>query len=1382
MAPTQPFPRVTRTFRLDTLLRRVANSCIILLLLVLLFCSAAQAQGGVPLVTVATDQSSLNLSNQFGPPASTAIGPAGDFAFVGDGSGALFFRAAGAAAASRVLQTGDAVPGISNSQILAILPTIRLNSKKVLLFGISYSLPDGLSHTALLTYDGAGFNTVASSDSIAPGSGGLAYGTSLAPIGVNDNGDVAFRTSPAGLPDYTIYIVPSGASVIRVVGPGDPSPPIPPIWPAVCPNPSICFLGGQPAFFAINPQSGINALGEVLFSAGSGGLFLASATGVNAVGATASGNCGDGIGFNGILNNSGSVAIRSSFPIPNGTGTAPGICVVPPGSAPVVQILSGAAVPSPVGGTLASPSLLGLDDSGNVILTSGTQATGPSFALLRYHLDGSIDVVAYGGETAPGATGSTFESYFEGVSVAANGLVSFETILTSGPSAIYQQSGAGAPVLLVMDGQTAPLSGGATFKLFTPEGTSTLASGATYFSATTPSGLPYFAAFLGAPSSIHPLMTTDDSLLPGSKVTLITRRPQAAGHFVGFGAQEAGGFLALFVTDLSSGTTQRVVTRGDAAPRTGGVISAIGRYSYMNTNGQMVFAATIAGGAVNQAIFLWSPSTGLAKVVAVGDVSPIPGATFSQLLTPSLSTSTISSAATLSPLNDSGQVVFTATYSGTKSGTGVFLYQADGTIAKIYANGDPIVSNDPFPDTAFLEPGVFLNQAGQVAFQVLFEFVDPAKLPLRTNVSFGLYVGSATASPALAFTAGATVPDLPDGGFLNAINFVPNFSDSGQLLFTGLDFPTGVTTTHSVPEYGLFSASTFGGAQVVALSGQQAPGAGIGTYSLETIIKLATNVTGTQGIDFALGNGSGDFAFRAGITGGTTDSGYFRLLLSGPNAGTIQPVVFQGQAVPQAGSSTGGGGLGTFNTIPPPGTQDANFAIGPDGSLAFVNGFTNGSSPSEGIFVAQRNGTILRALASGDSVPGVGTVNGISMSQGLAAGDPGKFAFWAGIQGGSTQQAIFATAIPQGAATVTTVSPSPNPGMFGQVVTITATVSTTPTGTPTGSVSFLDNGILLGTSTLGAGQATLSISSLAVGSHSITAQYSGDSNFALSNSAAKPLVITPRTTTTTLASSLNPAVGGQSVTFTVAVTMSAGGAPTGTVTFFDGGTAIGTGTLDGSAAATLSTTSLSVASHSITASYGGDMNSATSASAALMETVSIAAIVPPSAPPTVTAGQSLNIPLTLFGAPGSNLVFTLSCSGLPAATSCMFGSNPVSAGPPPSGTGLQLTFSTTKRSGIVPGGTRRGPISLWGLGLAALLAALFAAAALPWMRAPRWRLVSRASLAAFVLALAMGGCGASSYSSNTPVTPGTPAGPAAFTVTGTSGATTISTVVNVTVK
>src|SRR5882672_10333524 len=124
MAPTQPFPHVTRTFRLDGFLRRLTNSCIPLVALVLWFTSSAHAQGGVPLVTVATDQSPLNLSNQFGVPAGTAINQAGDFAFVGNGDSALFLRAAGAAAATRLLQIDDEVPGFPGSQLLTILPQL----------------------------------------------------------------------------------------------------------------------------------------------------------------------------------------------------------------------------------------------------------------------------------------------------------------------------------------------------------------------------------------------------------------------------------------------------------------------------------------------------------------------------------------------------------------------------------------------------------------------------------------------------------------------------------------------------------------------------------------------------------------------------------------------------------------------------------------------------------------------------------------------------------------------------------------------------------------------------------------------------------------------------------------------------------------------------------------------------------------------------------------------------------------------------------------------------------------------------------------------------------------------------------------------------------
>ena len=94
---------------------------------------------------------------------------------------------------------------------------------------------------------------------------------------------------------------------------------------------------------------------------------------------------------------------------------------------------------------------------------------------------------------------------------------------------------------------------------------------------------------------------------------------------------------------------------------------------------------------------------------------------------------------------------------------------------------------------------------------------------------------------------------------------------------------------------------------------------------------------------------------------------------------------------------------------------------------------------------------------------------------------------------------------------------------------------------------------------------------------------------------------TNQATTTTLTSSANPSALGQSVTFTATVTKSSG-TPTGTVTFKDGTTVIGSGTLS-SGKATFTTSSLSISPHSITASYGGDTNSNISISSALVQIV-----------------------------------------------------------------------------------------------------------------------------------------------------------------------------------
>ena len=159
-------------------------------------------------------------------------------------------------------------------------------------------------------------------------------------------------------------------------------------------------------------------------------------------------------------------------------------------------------------------------------------------------------------------------------------------------------------------------------------------------------------------------------------------------------------------------------------------------------------------------------------------------------------------------------------------------------------------------------------------------------------------------------------------------------------------------------------------------------------------------------------------------------------------------------------------------------------------------------------------------------------------------------------------------------------------------------------GTPTGTVTFMDGTTPLGSVTLSDGHASFKTSSLDAGSHSITVVYSGDDNFLTCTSAVLSQTVNQASTTTSLASSLNPSEYGEEVTFTATVkAVSPGsGTPTGTVTFMDGSNVLGMGTLSGSVA-TYSTTGLSVGTHSITAVYSGDTNFITSTSAVLKQKV-----------------------------------------------------------------------------------------------------------------------------------------------------------------------------------
>jgi hypothetical protein len=184
-----------------------------------------------------------------------------------------------------------------------------------------------------------------------------------------------------------------------------------------------------------------------------------------------------------------------------------------------------------------------------------------------------------------------------------------------------------------------------------------------------------------------------------------------------------------------------------------------------------------------------------------------------------------------------------------------------------------------------------------------------------------------------------------------------------------------------------------------------------------------------------------------------------------------------------------------------------------------------------------------------------------------------------------------------------------NPSVFGQVVTFTAKVSVTApgAGTPTGTVSFLDGTTLLGSAPPDATGSAVLMTTLPVGSHSITASYGGDPNFVGSTSSAVSQAVKQAATTTSLISSANQSILDQPVTFTATVAVSAPGAgtPTGTVTFLDGGTPFATVALNATGNATFTTTApLSIGTHSITASYGGDTSFTGSTSSALSQQVS----------------------------------------------------------------------------------------------------------------------------------------------------------------------------------
>jgi arabinogalactan endo-1,4-beta-galactosidase len=291
----------------------------------------------------------------------------------------------------------------------------------------------------------------------------------------------------------------------------------------------------------------------------------------------------------------------------------------------------------------------------------------------------------------------------------------------------------------------------------------------------------------------------------------------------------------------------------------------------------------------------------------------------------------------------------------------------------------------------------------------------------------------------------------------------------------------------------------------------------------------------------------------------------------------------------------------------------------------------------------------------------------------------GTYSLAATSSGLTSASTSFIVTTPTPTTATMTVLTAPTISVFGTSLTLTATVTgTVRTPQPGGSVTFKDGTVMLGNGTLNSsGMAMYATGSLAVGLHSLTASYAGDTYNASSVSNPVSVTVTAVQTTTALTSSAGSVPVGTSLTFSAIVTGTHTPGPTGSVMFKDGMATLGSGILNSSGIATYATSSLAIGLHSIAASYAGDTDNAFSMSNVVPVTVTATpdfaiSLLPTSA--TVTNGSSTMSTITITPINAFNGPTSLSCSGLPSFTSCSF--SPASVTPIGSAATLVLTIAT----------------------------------------------------------------------------------------------------------
>jgi hypothetical protein len=544
------------------------------------------------------------------------------------------------------------------------------------------------------------------------------------------------------------------------------------------------------------------------------------------------------------------------------------------------------------------------------------------------------------------------------------------------------------------------------------------------------------------------------------------------------------------------------------------------------------------------------------------------GVTFNVWLDPSTATGTITFADGNPPTVTLGIVTLV---NGSASFTTSSLSAGTHTLSITYSGDDSFVSS-------VSNPVLVVKVASTTALAA-----TPATAVYGQAVQLTAAVVPAAATGTVQFLDGATVLGTVPVNSGAAVLSVPSFSAgahsitatySGDATYGGsTSAAVAVTVSKATPSIAISSslnpapymqAITF----TVALTPATATG---GVQLLDGATAIATLAAGTTTASVTLNVGTHSVT---AVYGGDSN---FNGATSAPVSQLVTTTtITSGSATPA--NSTYGQPVQVTATVTPTPTG---------GALQFLDGGTVLGS------AAVQSGVASLAVAGF----GVGTHSITAIYSGDGA-----------IYLGSTSAVFYATV--NKAATTAMLAVSPNPAVVGQAVTLTAAVSP---ATATGTVQFLDGATSLGTLTVSNGAAMLTVPSFPAGTHPFTAVYSGDATYLGSTSAVFTETVNKAATSDTLAVSPNPAVAGQAVTLTAAVSPATA---TGTMQFLDGATSLGTVTVS-SGAALLTVPSFPAGTHSLTAVYSGDATNSGSTSNAVALTVAKAAS-------TISIGSSLN--------------------------------------------------------------------------------------------------------------------------------------------------------------